>query len=118
MSKVEQWRAAKSKASEASNFLALIGKPQKTTARGVGYLHSLSIVTSIYHQETDGAKNYHECKTFDAALMKVIKERFTELSKIAIDAMHENTRCAAIDAQTEVQAMLDEINKAQEIKGE
>jgi len=118
MSKVQQWRDAKSKASEATKFLALLGKPQNTTARGNGYLHGISVVTSIYHQETDGAKNYHECKNFDDALTKVIKERFAELSKMAVDAMHENARCAAIDAQTEVQAMLAEIDKAQEIKGE
>lgn len=118
MSKIELWRNAKRKASEAINFLALIGRPQRTTARGVGHLHSLSVKAEIHHQETDGAKNYHEYTPFDAALAQVVKERFSELSKMAVDKMHEDARCAAIDAQAEVQAMLAEIDKAQEVKGE
>ena len=114
MSSVEKWRLAKNRASDVERFLALVGKPQRTTAHGIGHIHSIVVNATIYHQETDGAKNYHDLEAFNAELGLLIKDMFPELSKATLERMREKARHAAIDAQAEVQAMMDEINKAQE----
>lgn len=116
MHEIAKWREAKARVSDVERFLALVGKPQRTTASGVGHVHSVAVKTIIYHQEADGAKNYHDLEAFNVEFSSLIKELFPDLSKSVLERMREKARHAAIDAQNEVYAMMDEITKAQEIQ--
>jgi len=116
MSEIAKWREAKMREAESVGFTSLIGKAQKTTAKAVGYVHSVIVKTTIHHQEVDGAKNYHECSPFDTVLGQVIKENFQHLTILALEKLRENVRRKAIDAQDEVRAMQDEIDKACEVQ--
>lgn len=116
MAKIEIWRELKRRKSDAKLFLSLIGKPERTTANSVGYIHSIVANVTIHHQETDGAKNYHTCDGFDVAFSEAIRENFQALANQALAKIEDKVRLAAIDAQEEVRSMQAEIDAAQQVQ--
>jgi hypothetical protein len=107
---IEKYRTLKSKAKGAEHFLAMIGRPQRTTAKSAGYLHSVEVKTTISYQETDGAKNYHAHEAFDAAFSRVIKANFPHLAALAIEAMQADAAQAGHEASVELDALRAEID--------
>lgn len=107
---VQAWNTATSKLNSAEKFISVLGKEQRTTAKNVGHLHDLSVKTVIYYQPTDGAKNYHECEEFDAALSKAIKKNFKALKQQAIEILKDDVRKSGLEARESVQKMLDQID--------
>lgn len=99
----------------ATKYVGLVGKAQKTTRPGRGKLHNLSVKTTIYYQDTDGAKNYHECESFDAALSSIIAQRFDELAEGALQYLHRE----ALKVQaSKIEQLERELAKARAAKRE
>lgn len=93
MHALTQYTAAKAAFTKAKAFIALIGKEQSTTAKGVGKLHGVEAKSTIHYQPTDGAKNYHNCAEFDRAFS---------------DAVLRNWNALALEAMNDLQAAMDE----------
>lgn len=108
---MNNWHKAKQALHESEEWLALIGKPQRTSRDGIGSLHSLGVKTVIHHQETDGAKNYHECKAFDRVFSAVVANRFDELRDEALAMLRAEVKRTGIEARSYVKRMLDQIDQ-------
>lgn len=104
------WNAAKAALNVAQQYVGKIGKPQNTTSKAFGKWHSVSVKTVVYYQATDGAKNYHECTAFDAALSDVVKSHMPELQAEAIALLDAEVGISGKSARHSVQAMLDQID--------
>ena len=93
---IQQYQSAKREHDDCAAWAALIGKKYNGGGGGVGELKSLRLASgeaapTVYHQYSDGAKNYH---TMPAALAPhleaVIKARFGALLADAL----ERQKCA------------------------
>lgn len=107
---MKKWGEAKTALLEARGYLAKIGKAQRTTSDAVGKWHSLSVTTQVYYQEVDGAKNYHDCPAFDAALSTVLKNHIHSIQSDAIALLESEVVRTGKEARDQVQAMLDQID--------
>lgn len=108
---MNEWNAAKSALAEAQAYVGKIGKDQHTTSRAIGKWHSIGVATQAHYQPTDGAKNYHECKVFDAALSAVLQTHMADLQAEAIDLLKAEVEITGKAARHSVQTMLDQINE-------
>lgn len=111
MNEIERYRKCKADAAKARAYLSLIGKPERTTARGKGYLASISASVTIHHQETDGAANYHKNEDFDAAFSEVLKKNFSVLANETLAFLDKKASDAAHEAKEAVERLRDEIAK-------
>lgn len=103
---INNYRQKKAELEAAKARLDLIGKEQpRTTAKARGYLNSLTVVTQVHFQPSDGAKNYHDDDKFDAALAAVIKSSFAQLAAQAIVVMERNVAVAARAATDELEQL-------------
>lgn len=103
---IDNYRQKKAELEAAKARLDLIGKKQPyTTAKATGYLHSLTVKTSVHFQPSDGAKNYHDDDKFDAALAAVIKSSFAQLAAHAIAVMERDVAIAARAATKELEQL-------------
>ena len=93
---IQQYQGAKREHDYCAAWAALIGKKYNGGGGGIGELKSLRLMSgeaapTVYHQYSDGAKNYH---TMPAALAPhleaVIKARFGALLADAL----ERQKCA------------------------
>jgi hypothetical protein len=105
MQMINQYREAKQRLSAVKWFLSLIGKPQRTTAKGNGYLSNITVDVTIYHQETDGAQNYHTDSHFNTALATVVKKNFQRLQLEALNEMQSKINDLAASASAELDAL-------------
>ena len=72
----------------ANHWAGLIGKKYNGGGGGTGNIASLTISTRIYHQEYDGATNYHEIpEVFGKYLAKTVLKNFDKLKQEALDLM-------------------------------
>ena len=60
MSKIAEYTKLKLEVADAKAWAALIGSEYRGGGGGVGKLTSLSIKATAYHQQYDGATNYHD----------------------------------------------------------
>jgi len=104
------WNEAKAALKKAREYIALIGKQQRTTVVSRGCLHSLAVKTQVYYQPTDGEKNYHECAEFDKAMSIVVRRHWHALHAEAIQDLEAGVSSTGRDARNSVQAMLDQID--------
>lgn len=96
--------------SEAREYVAKIGKPEPHFRGGaVGRLHDLRVKTQICHQAAPSATNYWDDSNFDEALAEVVRRRFGELSREAIDLMESRYRESRITEKDALLAQLAEI---------
>lgn len=93
----------------ASQYIGIIGKRSSATAPHFGHLHKITVKSQIYYQPTDGAKNYHECSEFDAALSDVVALRFDELAKEALQRIERSQVLAWADAREEVETIMRKV---------
>lgn len=88
---------------DAKKWLDLNGKPGHC---GAGYLHGLgnAIRPVMYHQETPGAKNYHECpEAFGTVFTQLVKEKFDWLAQETIRRMEAQRDRHFINAKEDVE---------------
>ena len=104
------WNDAKGKLHDAEKYLAMIGKPQRTTLEAMGELTGISVKTRVRYQPTDGAKNYHECPAFDFALAEAIGLHFHELREEAIRILQDEVTRTGKAARESVEKMLAQID--------
>lgn len=120
MSSTKMWGEAKKSRREADDYIGLIGKTttkstlasHKGEIATAGKLSKLVVSTQVHFQPYDGANNYHDCKSFDAALSSVARKHWDMLRSEALDLLREQEREAAIAAKEEVEKQLAEINSA------
>lgn len=95
---------------EAREYVAKVGKPEPHFRDGsVGRLHALTVKTQVCHQAAPSATNYWDDTNFDEALAEVVRRRFEELSREAIDLMESRYRESRIAEKDALLAQLAEI---------
>ena len=93
---IQQYQIAKREHDDCAAWAALIGNKYNGGGGGIGELKSLRLASgeaapTVYHQYSDGAKNYHTMPPALAPhLEAVIKARFGELLADAL----ERQKCA------------------------
>ena len=100
--KMDQWKKAKKSLADAEEYLGMVGKAQKTTAKEVVKLHSVDVTTAVHYEDSDGSKNYHGCKEFDIFLAKAISNNFSMLRDSAINLMRDDAASKGKDARNDV----------------
>ena len=108
MPKVEEYRAAKRALREAEQVADLIGKEYHGGGGGIGKIHSLSIAMEVYHQEYNGATNYHRAKSLDSAMSAVARAIAPKLIADAIERLKADVAILAKAAHKEQAALLAE----------
>lgn len=112
---MKNWDDAKEELRRSEKYIAMIGEPQKTTAKGVvGTLHDVSAATKIHYQPYDGATNYHNCPEFDAALNDAIKAKFPELMSDAMGLLRDAVAETGKKARDDIESMLSQIDEYEE----
>ena len=115
MEKVAKLKRAAEKARE---YIAKIGRPQHHFGGdSVGDLRSVAVNTEIHHQESSGSTNYWKDADFDNALARVVRRRFAELAKEALDLMETEYAQARIAEKESLLAQLAEIEALEAAAG-
>ena len=91
------------------HYVALVCAPQHFDDDSRGTLHSINVTTQVHHQAYPGATNYHTNGSFDSYLAVVVKNRFSELAKEALELMQKDVNVAMIDLEGELREVLDAI---------
>lgn len=118
---IEAWKKAKRNVAEAEAYLGLIGKTTKQSTLAsnegehatAGELTRFSVSTQINFQPYDGAKNYHECREFDAALSEVVRKKWTVIRDEAMALLREREAMAGTAAEASIEAILADIRSKQ-----
>lgn len=111
--KIERYNAAKREQAECQRWAALIGARYMGGGGGVGKLTSLRLMQgeaspTIYHQERDGATNYHAMPAaLTEHLQDAIKAKFGELLADALAMQEVAVKAAAEDAVKEHARLLE-----------
>ena len=111
--KIEQYNAAKREQAACQRWAALIGARYMGGGGGFGKLTSLRLMQgesspTIYHQERDGATNYHNMPSALAVhLEAAIKAKFGELLADALAMQEVAVKAAAEDAVKEHARLLE-----------
>ena len=101
---------------DAKKYLEQIGVDQPHFRDGSkGKLSSLEIKTEINHQRYSGSTNYHRNQHFDEYLVKIVKEKFTELSELALERMYRGMLESLV---AEHDSLMEKLTKVQEAKKE
>ena len=91
-------------------YIDKIGAPQLHFRDGsVGRLTKCEVNTEICHQSHPSATNYWNDAKFDLALSEVIKERFAELARSALDLLKKKADEALVAEKKELQERLARI---------
>ena len=99
---------------DAKKYLAQIGADQPHFRDGSkGKLSYLEIETEIDHKRYSGSTNYHKNKHFDEYLVKIVKEKFTELSELALERMYKDMLESLV---AEHDSLMEKLTKIQEAK--
>lgn len=94
----------------AARYVSLLKTPHPHFDGGpTGAPHSVSVETQIGHQASPGAQNYWKNHYFDAALARVIADRFEELAAQALGDLRNRLNQSMIDEEGELLARLAEI---------
>lgn len=104
---IQQYQGAKREHDECAAWAALIGKKYNGGGGGIGELKSLRLMggegsPTVYHQDSDGAKNYHLMPAALAPhLEAAIKAQFGELLADALERQKAALKQAAEEAVKE-----------------
>lgn len=104
---IQQYQGAKREHDDCAAWAALIGAPYRGGGGGVGELKSLQLMKgeaspTVYHQYSDGARNYHHMPAALAPhLEAAIKARFGELVADALARQGMALKAAAAEAVKE-----------------
>ena len=109
---IEQYKILKCEHIEAVKWLSLIGSPYHGGGGGIGNLRTLKLdkgdgAPTVYHQQYDGANNYHIMPSSLAPYLEAeIKARFNELIKGALARQEVELKTASEQALKEHEELL------------
>lgn len=109
---IEQYSEAKREQAQCVEWASLIGQRYSGGGGGIGALKSLKLAQgesgpTVYHQYSDGAKNYHIMPSALAVhLEDAIKAKFRELLADALDRQGKALQAIAAEAVKEHTALL------------
>ena len=109
---IEKYKDAKADHGHCRAWASLIGSRFHGGGGGIGYLHSLCLASgeaapTVYHQRSDGAKNYHTMpKSLQPHLEAAIKARFGALLRDALERQEQGLKASAELAMKEHSNML------------
>lgn len=112
MSTLNAYKAAARERDYSAGWAALLGQRYHGGGGGTGYLVSVKLVggeaaPTIYHQYSDGAKNYHQAPaSLLPHLEAEIKARFSELLAGALTRQAEELKTLAKSATAEHAALM------------
>lgn len=111
MSEAEKlYREAAATLRSAEQYVELVGSRYEGGGGGIGRVHDVSVAVTVYHQERDGATNYHDSsEPFNDALGRAIKENFQMLANSALAEMRATKRSRAEEFYREMEAIAKEI---------
>jgi len=101
MNAIDNYISAKQELTNAREWAALIGSRYQGGGGGIGKVSHTSYVTiEIYHQERDGARNYHQPsgEIFQSCLNAVVQEMGPTIIAQAIRLMEQGVLCKAVAA--------------------
>jgi hypothetical protein len=102
MSAIENFRKHQDDQMRAKQWAGLIGKIYGGGGGGTGRLSTLSVTAQVYHQERDGAKNYHDLPdALRFELQAAIVNNFDGLLAEALAAMESKRSHLAAEAVAE-----------------
>lgn len=109
MYQINAYKAAKNDLRIAKEWVAMLGKSFAGGGGGEGKLHSLELKAKIYYQEYNGSQNYHNADvSFACELAEAVKAHFDLIVEHALERMERRVRCAAVAAQKEHAALMEE----------
>jgi hypothetical protein len=90
MTKIDEYKKAKRVKRDAEKWISLIGREYRGGGGGIGGLRSVSVKAEIYHQEYNGATNYHSIPAdlapyIDRVVLRMFPAIFIE-ALAAVDA--------------------------------
>lgn len=111
MSKIAEFNIAKVNLARFKEWRSLIGKEYFGGTRGKGGQYGKIVNASseleIYHQEYDGARNYHGSKDFHEAFSVAAKKLAPQLMEEAEKFLTEKMQALANDAAQEYREILE-----------
>jgi hypothetical protein len=109
MSKISDCEKLRHEIAKSKQWFALLGSPYRGGGGGVGKISSVKCTLEIYHQEYDGASNYHKISgAVEAELDLVFREAAPALLKKAFENLEEKRIEAARLAVAEHTRLLEE----------
>lgn len=109
MSKIDNYNKFNERARWALSWASLIGDRYRGGGGGIGKLHSLKIEAVVYHQYSNGAKNYHDApELMQQKLAEVIIEQFPMLLQLAKDRIEAERQNLAEQALQEHRKLIAE----------
>lgn len=113
MQKYQAYMKRRQEMEGALAVLALIGKKSThATAENIGRISSLEVRATIHFQPSDGAKNYHDSGSLDAALAQAARQMWPQLRERAEQILRQSVTDALVAAEDEVAAAAAEIAAA------
>lgn len=109
--KIEEYAKLKREMADATEWLGLIGKPYSGGGGGVGKLKPADIQVSVevYHQEYNGANNYHKIpNALRDELKCMLAEQMLTLVWAARNRLEAHLSQLRAEAQLEYRKMMNE----------
>lgn len=112
MNAIQWFQLQKANLADARSWAGLIGKKYSGGGGGYGEITKVNAIVTVYHQEYDGATNYHEApKAMREAIEATIREQGGQIIASALARLEAYVRDAAKKAEAEAQAVLDEARR-------
>jgi hypothetical protein len=93
----------------ATGWAGLIGKPYHGGGGGVGEITGITLNVTVYHQEYDGATNYHDVPdALKVELARAVRRNFKTLLAEAQEAMQMEKKVLATRALEEQSKLMAE----------
>ena len=107
MSAIDDYNQFKRDRRAAEDWAALIGAPYRGGGGGIGKVHRAEVKAIVYHQERDGATNYHDCPARLATALSIqTRAMFPQLLAAALADMDADGACVLAHAISEHEKML------------
>jgi hypothetical protein len=99
------------KVAQAKERLAKIGRPEHHLHGCGGTLATVTVKTTVCHQERPSATNYWDDEAFDFVLAEVVRAKFASLADEAIARMESRANKALIEEEAALRAKLAAIER-------
>ena len=107
MNAIEAFQKKRNELGNAREWAQLIGKPYRGGGGGIGEVRSAYADFEIYHQETDGATNYHTNPTcLRPYIERVVLSEASSIIGRALDLLAADVAEAARKARAEAEEVL------------
>lgn len=110
MNALNQYAKSKDAKNQAERWISMNGKRYHGGGGGTGAIVYMEVKPTIYYQENNGDKNYHEAPIgFRDAFSEVLKARFAELAAEAMARLTATVQADAVKAGEEHSRILADI---------